>query len=905
MSFDFRRVDWDGLQRYANGLIERHFDPVRPSLPLQVTFEDIRSPYIADEEYPFHGASIEILLDFAPFPHLLLGGNRTGRTTAVRHSLVRQARRILEALTSGEMKVSDEIRAPIYFDLREAKDGLLTQLSAWRDDIDVELWINGGRVHFLLDHWDTLDLESAVGIAIQGELAELLKRHDKNRWTIVSTCQIRRELFPAACFRVTQIDEAFVRNALADWGALPERPRDDALVTLLCAPACFDEMLHERISVSPLPTDFELLHSLLQSQLEGLGPVDQAIQDFGRMAQRLLDQRLAHLDQLEIEFLFTRPRAKTASLLTNGVDSGLLVRAASHRYGFSDDLIAEYLAALTLAPQLGERLDHYEQVVRRNWPDRAIQWLLRLVNDEVKDKCFEQLMKVDFVSALQSVRAESNEATAQTDRILGAILGLGPNHGTVNRSVATPLKSLPVNTSHAEKLRKLLEFPDDGGICELAAKLLIDAIGDAALEPILDAVLLNEHGIQLHDESICAFLRHHVTLERLPALLQRCNDPHIGGITAGFRICRLLVGATSRLDCGDVIATFQAVPHPGKLLRSAMIDWAGDVKGDAACRWLIDLVTSGETEAVSPLYFSIRYGEGIDWLIYLNSQAKRTEFFSGLEQCLTKISSDELIIELFHELQGATPYAEGWLKDLCHRSAGVLRIALLHLLEGGSGNFWEHFTTELKNAPRAYADWEIAYLRSLKTVDWRSHDRWLLDAAESVDLVLVESLLGEVYFGKHFTPEFRRLSSPLPWTWIEERMKWVASLDPAKQKWAGRRLASFFWLNRDADAEQRLLDAVNSAGEGVQELIVEHVLGLKADLSAAELSEHGVAAILARFRRSVIRHVEPGSILVRIADEAFTEKYLLPRLGELEEPFHSNLRVHLREIGERHGKRYC
>ena len=844
------------------------------------------------------GRPVRAFLKSYPCNALLLGNPGAGKS----HSL-----KLYSATCAGQLQWQIEANStvsivPIYVDLKRYDGNFGTLVVQALSPSSLDSVVKLGQVHFLVDSFNEAPrryLESGI---LAADLQSWLTRYPNCRWTISSRTAEGLQFFDAEQFMLEVINRKFVEDRLLERQIdLGDRFGQD-LLSLFQRPFFFSALLKNRLRIQPggmhpsqaietmissfefeIWSEFQIHPDLLTS----MGPLAAAAIDSGEeiMAQENVVTAIR-------EGLKGRHQNQTADRIVERLlERGLFLAHGHQRIAFYHQSITELIAARHIA----EGLKHSPIVVDRLLNSTRWDQSLHLVTyylDEAQTTTFmKRLMDRDIGLAIRCVHFAEYGRSILVARILEYLLKIPTSDWIWDYPLLAKLKSMEVDATHAEKLRELLRFPHSAG--GTAAGLLHRAIGDDALEPILDEVFSRptEYGLgQDAGNSLATHCTQQLMTE-IFARLKSCQFPP-GSKISESGVVQFFKGVTANVEPESLIDEFFSKHSDSMLAVSAMCNWARANDSPVAIAFLVKMLARGHGEAIFPLHLRAtwRQSEIIKFLHKDFSACSKT-----LELYLTDPEIGRWDVLLIEGILERSVLISDWLQKLIGRSTGTIRVALLSVVPERKDELWEQLELLLSDPERKFAEWEYALLEvAAKQVKWSDHVSTLMDAIDRRDSELTGALTKELDLTD---------IPPVSWQWVKDQLPWFQQAAEEGLFVTGY-FATFAVFSLTDDGVQQMLAEFHRPESPYREILAGFFLYLVVTKVPQDFTDESVKFLIDQMYRQQLRFSMSMKLLAAILTEEMVERYLLPRLNETDEQFSKNLRTVLRMVGERHRRRY-
>jgi hypothetical protein len=900
------------LARHAAGLAR--IPKINPEFQIRVHIQAGKRRgnsiyYIPDK---FDHCPAEKFLDEGPERALLIGLPGSGKTYSLRRAAARLSDKLQEACLTERFDETSAL-VPIFVDLKSYR-GNLGELvcQSLPKNLPFDEVTQFFKVKIFLDSFNEMPREYWESGSYESDFAKFINRIGTSSLVIGSrTSDGLGELgLPAYC--LDQIEEEAVTAELQRLGIEIESRFNHEIRWLLQRPFYFRYVLDGTVILpkEAHPQDFfrvffENLRTAFSSRFNEKLNIEKALSlsaynalNLGEEAFPLTD--LLHILKTSVESLGTAD-INVHDVANWLVSSSVLIPYTGGRVAFVHQSVTEYLAASELALRY-QSSPHIlkEKLSYTRW-DQALFLTLSLLPAEQANKFFHDVIKADFVLALNAAKY----LEVGRDEIVTKLLSEIPKHIEKfkqydHKIASASIFDLPITIDHEPQLRALIKYGNYLGA--YAVSRLVEIKGAEIKDELLQLLVNCSDDICLCN-GIALDLQSFATAEdiqKIAALADAVQEkiiPH----SEEYDLESFTSSAAMFLSQLDLSIIWREFFYNDESMQISNIrarifcDILNDHHSTAALNFAGELLLKGIKEAAISIYFISKFAKPeceLSWASFTVSHLDSLESF---------MSDDEESWELdaLRVLCVERPDLAELLKQKALKKTGIEKAALLYCISPADltpilqalGELIEMSDEERWEQP-------VRLLKNIK-FDWSGREELFVQLLKLRDTDLASAL-----FGGSCPPSVEKLGNldigPIDWwlQWMLEESVYEYDL------WFVEQLGSLFATHLNNEMQDKFVAEFNKSDSKFHRVLLRFVLPFLEDIKIDVFSEDAISFILVDLNRKGSVSVFPEHLLCKVATEQFITERLLPLIPGAKQPLLENLHKVLRKVGSRHGKRY-
>lgn len=584
------------------------------TLPITVYAEKCRRPQAFGDFLRHNRRGVEPFLDSFGFNSLLLGAPGAGKSFALKAHVRRRAAFLLEQIVSEQATEPSGLVVPIYIDLKHYSGSLKRMLETEIGELLLDSLIADGHASFIVDSFNEAPRHFAESGALRNDLQRWVNHAQQCRWIIASRVVGSLDFFGGEHFTIGDLDQDFVKAVLSERDVdLGQRHAYD-LLQLLRKPIFLSALVAGRLLLRPGGTHpAEAIETLIDQHVRAvrakLGVEIDLPSLCGDLAEKAIDtgSEIIKIADVCAALASDSMLEKHARQIVDAlIQSRLLLAYGRGKVAFYHQSITEMIAAKHVAGRIAVDSALVDHLLRsRHWDD-CLPLILHYLNRDSTTELFDRVLAADPRLAVRCVRASEFDRAELASCVLDYILRLPEPERLYDWPFLLALQKLPVDTIHVPRLRRLLRYPGPKG--GLAARLLVDAIGAAAIPPILDAVFARPGDYSL-GQGAGEAVAEHMTCDLIEPVLELVASCDLSGMkrTQESGAVQFVEDAFKNLPTERVIAALTDRLVESKVVREAISSWACDLSDPISLALLVEWVANEDAVPVFSIYMRFRY----------------------------------------------------------------------------------------------------------------------------------------------------------------------------------------------------------------------------------------------------------------------------------------------------------
>lgn len=888
------------IYRYAMRLLQRVPIDSPITLPITVYAEKCRQPKAYYAFLCHNHKEVEPFLDSFGFHSLLLGAPGAGKSFALKAHVRRGATSLLDRIASEFATEPRRFVVPIYLDLKRYSGSLKRMLATEISDPLLETLISDGQASFLIDSFNEAPRHFAESGALRNDLQRWVNQTQECRWIIASRDLGGLDFFGGEHFTIGDLEQAFVEDLLSEHDVdLGQRHAHD-LLQLLRKPFFLSALIAGRLQLRPGGTHpAEAIETLISDHANAvrtkLGVPFDLPALCGDLAEKAIEtgREIFKIADVCEAFSSDPMLGKFARKIVDTlIQSQLLLADGRGKVSFYHQSITEMIAAKHVSGRIAVDSAWVDHLLRsRHWDD-CLPLILHYLDRDSTTALFGRVLAADPKLAVRCVRASEFDRAALASCVLDYLLDLPEPERAYDWPFLLALKKLPVDTIHESRLRRLLRYPAGKG--GLAARLLVNAIGAAAMAPILDAVFARPKDHSLADEAGTA-LAEHMTCDLIKPVLERVAACDLSEMKRSQEsgAVKFVEGAFKNLPADRVRAALTDRLVESKVVRQAISSWAHELSDPVSLALLVEWVANEDAVPVFAIYMRCRYHNALPQLQEFFDTELWVRFLRGV--CIALADKDngrwaaEFVQWISHNDTSSTTNLVGHIAKL----PPVLQVVMRVRLFPDSEEIWPALEELFADSSRRFDEVEYALMPVLADLPWEEREVLFLKLLRHCDSKLTEALLAD---------PLKMPFIPLTWNDLESLLPWYGEAT-AENSVLRSRFAWFVTRNVDQETRRRLIDTVIDKNSHYRAVIADCILPALAYESPLALPDAAVCYLIERLEHVDLTKGET-SALEGAASREQVEQYLLPRFTNATGTLRKNLDQVIEKAGRRLGVRF-
>ena len=870
------------LARLAARIARQNQSPIKAALPLTV-----RETPNKEGHYRFSASSLDTLLRNTNESLLLLGLPGAGKTFALKNYAAELANALVDALMTADT-FDAEISTPIFVSLALYSgdlNGLLE--SSLPTGLSLETLLDERHCVVILDSANEAPREFIENEHLIDEIQAFQADHQRCRLIVGSRDESWLNAIELPRFNISDISRDYVIDYFSSQAHV-EILSNPELIATLSKPLFFGLAKDGLVQLTEVATPaniyskfFERVSLMWSRRANRKIDFLFALQDVGfRMLSAGADY--APLNQFQQSLCSSGLNEDEArDAITFLLSQGTLVALTGQRLSFFHQSVAEYLAARVIARDFLRDHETIRNRLRDKRWDQALFLTMSFLDQKDQEIFLDEVLEADLAAATRAVfYIERNQAKI-VNKLLAKIAGSKLDF-EMTFPLAFQFADIPFREENIPMLQKLAKTHETIGGAAQAALFILQ---NEKQKSILDNLLKRKVGYN-YASSFFVQSEQAWTTETLMYFFEKIKRITKTTEQKKELIERFGEFLPRKLEAHQLLELAKDQRVLKSAAKYALIEALGDVNAPEARRWLLDLICLAETNAIYPLYSSLRdYEETISSseiepdtqtaksLFHLMSLGG-SEFAFPLAQALIKLNKNWLPI--FESI------------DLKDSSASFLR-ELLTI--DNPDSFFSLISSVIEN-PEGFKSYCLRIVG--RSEFWKAAPTTtVMNILSTRNSALSESVLSRI----QGTQLPLLACRPLDW-WLDWAEQCLRS-DKRETWWCGFMLVGFIG-DADNRTREQLLKRFNEAPEP-EFLRLGCLLYMR--YRAPQFSTEDFSSqALDRLTRHGRKYPFAGYALGTAATEMFATNVLLPLLKE--NPNAHWIKEALVKAGQRHNKRY-
>ena len=738
------------LARHAARLT-RH-QQIIPELPIRVT-EDKRSfprgTSFSLRRRDFNYRPVKQFLIGGPHQAILIGLPGAGKSYAISRAAA-QMGETLHRMCLEETPLESEIIVPVLIDMKMYRGNLQNLIEeSLPTGVLRELIDRKWKIRLFVDSFNEMPREHAETKTYEADFSRTF-RDIAPSVVIASRTTDGLSNFGFCTYQLDEIDNDYViaelnRRSVSITGRFKRE-----VLRILQKPFYFQLYVKKEVTLSENPHPREIFdaifnslrkafHARFTSTIDLLGLLQNTA--YNSIEQGNEAWTLEYLLQLiRNESIRLRENIEASDVANWLVSQEVLIPYSGTRIAFFHQSVTEFLAATELARQFTINMRSLSAKLAFTRWDQALYLTLSILPAEPSNLFLDEIIRSDLVLALHASKYLEFDRDQVTRRLLDRILTIIDADFDLMHQIAFALEhSLPVSSSHADQLRKLIGA--GGTIGGAAAKRIVDIFGSEIKPEIIDSIYANRNDYNYCVNGAAPALAPHIGVEDLlsvQAIVDRAanevsaNSPDEAchGLTSG--VAALL----KKIEIANVANIFLPPANtPISAARARVLcSYLDRHHSTAALQLAAELLIRGVDKASTAIYFILNFrGEAqIDTsaiderhvhrliLLILNNDASGWGQRALACVCQARLDLQEIVKT---EAEGAT---------------GLPRVALI-MASGSKSRFdayWQEMSRIQHSDSNVQSNRDWSLLEEME-VDWTGHEELLVGLIRRCDIEIV------------------------------------------------------------------------------------------------------------------------------------------------------------------------
>lgn len=852
-------------------------------------------------------------MDDGPERALLIGLPGAGKTYSLRRAAARLGERLNEACMADKFD-KDKVVIPILTDLKLYRGNLYDLVErSLPQGMALGSLNNQFKLKIFLDSFNEMPREQWERGGYESDFAQCLESMEGASFIIGSRTSDGLSKLGLSTYSLDQIDKEFVQSELQRRGLRLDGLFEDEILSLLQKPFYFQLYASGAVTLDAEPHPKHFFQSFFSSAMAAFEPHFGASLDLeralsiaayeainrGEEAQPLshiLKVIRKHLQEARIDNI------EPSDIANWLVSRSILIPYTGSRIAFFHQSATEFLASSELArryqasPQI-----LLEKLSLTRW-DQALFLALGFMPQDIGSTFFESVIDADLVLALNASKYIEHGRDEIVTRLLTATYHSSFDfHEELKAEQA--VKTAPISEIHEPQLRALMERSDLVGAA--AVHRLVEIRGESVKAELLQSIFDRRNDYNYCCNGVAPAIVTLIveedidTLSSLAGLLQAelasdsDEESALGFISGTSKLLEKFDLATIRKSFLPSLEV-SSIPEGRARILCRVLEGR---RSAASLELAAELLLRGIDRAATSIYFISKFRnreQQLSWSTFNLIHVDR------LLSMLPDPKEAAWPLRALRLLCKARPDLAESVGNRALDAQGLLKAALLHCASPIDNQVFELLTefAELSDEQRLK---EPVHLFNQLDLSWAGHEALFVRLLKTKDTSISLSIIDCINFYR--APPLGKLEiGPIEW-WLD----WLSDeSDSANVRWIlwRERISRLFEEHLEPATRDMFVAEFNNPKSMYRRTLAVSVLLARNDLTTDDFVEDALSFLLASLRDP--KSVDPlhGHLLGSTATEPFVTERLLPLLSEVEEPFHTNLRLVLKQAGKRHGRRY-
>lgn len=859
----------------------------------------------------FDHYTVEKFLDEGPERALLIGLPGAGKTYSLRRAAARLAEK-LHGDCLSETFDENAVFVPILADLKLYRGDLGELVNqTLPKSLPLDGIVTRFKVKIFLDSFNEMPKEYRESGSYELDFAGFIDRAGGASLVIGSRTKDGLDKLGLPAYNLDLIDKADVTAELQRLGIQIEGRFDREVRSLLQRPFYFQYVLSGAVS---LPTEahprdfyrvfFENLRNAFAVRFSEQVDIEKALSLAGYEAlnrgeeafplTELLRALKTNLDSVGLANIEVRDIANWL------VSSSVLIPYSGGRVAFVHQSVTEYLAATELARRYQSNSHILQEKLSLTRWDQALFLTLSLLPPAQADVFFQEVVKADFVLALNAIKYLEVERDDVVSRLLSEIHKRTQVSSPFDWKIESALEyGLPLTYKHEPHLRALIKCGNM--LAAAAVKRLVALKGEEVKDELLQLLVEHCDDYNFCTNGIAAALEPFSKDEDAKKLSEwattitaKVTPSSTDDATHGFAS-----GAAAFLAGLDLSVIRQAFLPPNETMEipeihaEILCNILDTHNSTVALDFAGELVLRGVNRAATSIYFIANVGK-------TDNNLSWTSFSRAHVDQLESILDDPCwALRALTCLCAARPDLFEFVKQKALTKTGIEKAALLYCASPADLKpIFQALYEITEMSPEERQEQKIHLFYTIN-IDWSGNEKLFVKILRLQDAKLARAL-----FGGKMSPSVHNLGNldiePIDW-WFEWMMEEATTEDGY---WFCHQLGSLFTEHVNNDVKDKFVSKFNKSDSKYRRLLLLFVLPHLRDITTDVFSEDAISFLLADLKKKRNGHSIHDYFLGWTATEQFINERLLPLLPNAKQTLLKNLHQVLKEAGSRHGRRY-
>ncbi|MCF7957152.1 MAG: SIR2 family protein [Phycisphaerae bacterium] len=898
------------LARYAGRLTR--FVKNEPEFPIRVHIEynrpDRRTKSFY-QHYKFDYCPVELFLDDGPDRALLLGLPGGGKSYSLKRAAANLGEKLNQACLAESFDVSNII-IPILIDLKLYRGSLRDLLEQCLPvGLSIDFLCKHFKLKFYLDSFNEMPREYLEKGACEADFAHFINSLGNATLVISSRTSDGLSKLDIPTYYLDEIDEKFVKDELHRRQLKIDGRFGREVLRLLQKPFYFQLYISDKVELSSTLHPRDIFQSFFQNlsvsfkssfnisfDLEkALSLVAYDTMNSGKETQPLSRVLQLLKNQLQGTGFVNIDPSDIANWL---VSQSILIPYIGGKIAFFHQTVTEFLAASELARRYQVNPQILKEKLSITCWDQALFLTLSFLPEAVSDEFFKSVIETDFVLGLNASKYLEVGRNEVVTKLLSEIPNRINGQDHVYYAIEHALSfSVPVNEGHEVQLRKIMDCR--GMLGAKAVKLLVGlkgaSIKDEMLQAIFDfrddynyccngiAVAISDL-IKKEDLATIVMMADSIEKEIKPETDKNIADGFISGVGS-------LLSSIDLAAIRDAFLPSETIKQIPNVRSRILCNLLQSQHSTAALEMAAELLLRGVNKAATAIYFISRYPSSDNILSWSSFSEVHIDHLLSI---LHSQDEDTWTIRALLCLCASRSDLAEVIKLKAMKEHGILKAILLYCYDPSDSAPIFDALAELVKMDDKQRRNEPVFLLDQLNLNWLGQEALMVQLLKLHDAKLALAIMDYDSEDALGVLEIGPIECWLDWL-IDEK-------DPELRWWLQYRISVLFENHLTSEVREMFVSEFNRPGSKYRKVLANSILLTRDELNTDRFSEEAKSFLLANLKEN--NNFMRGSVLGRTATESFVTERLLPLLSISEEPFASNLRQVLRDIGSRHGRRY-
>ncbi|KQL33554.1 hypothetical protein AN960_21010 [Bacillus sp. FJAT-25509] len=879
------------LVRYSAGVNFKIMDFDGLKFPLNISKENSNM---------YYKQSIDQFLFENNTNALIIGSPGSGKTHSFKNYCTQLANILQSKIISEE--INENLVLPIYLDLKLYDGDIMGMIeNQLPNGMDFKRIKKLVKVVIILDSFNEIPSELYKN-NFEEDFSVFLNDSIDCRVLIGSRSTEGLAKYNFDEYIIQEIDYKFVEKYITKKGIVINGYLKEEVISLLRQPFFFKLFHQEKIILPerPTPNDlyksyFDLLNNDFHNQFNIQIDLSEPLRNIAYQAMDDGVEALHYTDVItKVKSFLNRQNIKgiTEQSIINWLIESvqLFVPLPGSRVSFFHQSITEYLAAMEMARIYRVTPNLLDKCLKQTRWDQTLLLALGFLDEENATSFIDQIFETDFELLLKAVKyIEINRDEIVTKILNFIIKSYGENNNKMRFvNIDYLLRKLPINEKHFDSLIKIMKFGNSlGGV---AAKLLAEN-GDQEIFP----VLLKEMFIKNNDFNFGNYMgtaiNKYLTIESCGELIKELiklnSDEKNLGIENTFR------SILKKFQYKEIIDFFLPWQNLNKLQLTILSEYLRDCNIKEANELLVEMVESDISCAYTSLYFSITFSKNFD------SSCLSEKIIKNILNRIEDLGENSSFIPaLLKGICNLRPEFMHYLKYLLSSSDEKEQLVILYVLKDIEEKYYKKFWEGIGNLV-LNETCSSSILNGFENLDWENNIELIEKIFYSENVNLILSFLNSIRDNEvKFEITWELFLYILSW----EKLVSTSDENEENRYWLKYLLGEFLCEHTNKSTH-KIIELFNSSKCEFRDFLSNHYIYSVTNLTTDEFSPDALDYLVGQLYKK--RRLSLwDSTIGKIASESFIEKYLFPLLETEHEILKLNLKIVLKQAGNKHRKRY-